>query len=139
MSYWTDPLRGLRFSIIVVSLAFLVGGVIHRQDFFRPVELMAGADSAQTAEFQRLANLPSDSVWIKININTDIARHLEALPGIGPVKAKTIVDYRVEHGFYRSPEELLNIQGIGPKTLDKIKPLITLDTTGVDYQTLTNE
>ena len=139
MGVWTDPLRGLRFSIIVVSLAFLVGGVIHRQSAFRSSMIIPGVDSTETAEFQRRAQLPSDSIWATINVNTATARHLEALPGIGPVKANNIVEYRAAHGPFRTPEDLLNVYGIGPKTLAKVTPLISFDTTDSEYQIPSNE
>jgi comEA protein len=139
MSVWTDPLRGLRFSIIVVSLAFLVGGVIHRQESFQSAQIIPSADSAKVAEFQQRANLPPDSVWVKINVNIATAHELEALPGIGPVKAKKIVEYRTQNGPFRQPKELLAVKGIGPKTLQRITPLISLDTPDSSYQTLNKE
>ncbi|MCH7627001.1 MAG: helix-hairpin-helix domain-containing protein [Chloroflexi bacterium] len=49
------------------------------------------------------------------------------LPGIGPVKAQAIVDYRVLNGPFTSVEELLEVKGIGPATLDKIRDMITIE------------
>lgn len=62
----------------------------------------------------------------KININTASAQELEALSGIGPVKAQAIVDYRNENGFFRTIDELMNVTGIGPKTLEGIRDQISL-------------
>ena len=131
MGVWTDPMRGARIFLIALCVAFLVGGIIHRQRSSRPIAFIPGADSAQTALFKKLANEPppSDSIWAKININQASARELIALPGIGPVKAESIVEYRLTHGPFQRPNELLNVYGIGPKTLQKITPLISLDTT----------
>jgi len=129
MNAWTDPLKGLRFSIIVASLAFLVGGAIHHQKTFRPVEVMPSPDTTNNARFQTIAHSAPDLAWLTINVNKADAHHLEALPGIGPVKAKNIVDYRTAHGPFRRPQDLLNVHGIGPKTLARITPLISLDTT----------
>ena len=62
----------------------------------------------------------------KININTASSEELQTLKGIGPVKAQAIIDYRNEKGFFRSVEELINVSGIGPKTLEKIRDKITV-------------
>lgn len=61
-----------------------------------------------------------------ININTADARELIKLSGIGEVKAAAIVTYREEHGAFSSVEELLNVKGIGEKTLEKIRGYVTV-------------
>jgi competence protein ComEA len=62
----------------------------------------------------------------KININTADTWLLAALPGIGDVRAASIVAYRQQHGPFRDVNELLNVEGIGMVTLDKIRDLITV-------------
>jgi competence protein ComEA len=62
----------------------------------------------------------------KININSAEAWLLEALPGIGPTKAKAIIDYRQKNGFFRSVNELTKVNGISSTLLEQIKPLITV-------------
>ena len=62
----------------------------------------------------------------KININRAEAWLLEALPGIGPAKAKAIIEYRQKNGFFRSIEELTKVQGLSTTLLEKIKPFITV-------------
>lgn len=58
-----------------------------------------------------------------ININTATAEELaEFLPGIGEIKAKRIVEYREASGGFDSVDELLNVSGIGEKTLEKLRP-----------------
>lgn len=61
-----------------------------------------------------------------ININTASAERLTALSGIGEVKAAAIVEYRRTHGGFSSVDELLNVKGIGEKTLEKIRSRVTV-------------
>ncbi len=61
-----------------------------------------------------------------ININTASAAELEALPGIGPVLAQAIVDYRTENGPFTSVDELEEVSGIGPATLEEVRDLVTV-------------
>ncbi|MCY4157443.1 MAG: helix-hairpin-helix domain-containing protein [Gammaproteobacteria bacterium] len=64
----------------------------------------------------------------EVNVNTADAETLAAeLNGIGPVKAKAIIEYREQNGPFKSVEELLKVKGIGPKTLEKIRKDVLLD------------
>ena len=57
-----------------------------------------------------------------VNLNTASASRLEELPGVGPVTARKIVDWRDQHGGFTSVDQLLDVPGIGPKTYDEIAP-----------------
>jgi competence protein ComEA len=59
-------------------------------------------------------------------MNTAGLMEIEALPYLGIERAKDIIEYRDKNGPFKDLEELTNISGIGPKTLEKLKPLITL-------------
>ncbi len=67
--------------------------------------------------------LPQDG---KININMADQSLLETLPGIGSVKAQSIVKYRQENGYFSSIEDLAKVNGIGKKTLENISDLISI-------------
>lgn len=62
----------------------------------------------------------------RIDINRAEPWLLQALPGIGEVRAQAIVAYRDEHGPFRRIEELVKVSGIGPLTFEKIKDSITV-------------
>ena len=64
----------------------------------------------------------SDGQDAIVNLNEANETELETLPGVGPATAKAIVDYRSEHGRFRSVDDLLNVRGIGPSKLEQIKP-----------------
>jgi competence protein ComEA len=61
-----------------------------------------------------------------ININTASANELMSLPGIGQVYAQRIIDYRSSK-LFSSIEEITNVDGIGEKTFNKMKDLITIN------------
>lgn len=61
----------------------------------------------------------------KVNINTATAAELDTLPGIGPVKAQSIIAYREANGRFSSIEDLILVDGIGEKTMAELRPLIT--------------
>jgi competence protein ComEA len=61
-----------------------------------------------------------------VSLNSADLAALEAIPGIGPVKATAILQYRDEVGGFSSVEELLDVTGIGPATLESIRPYVTL-------------
>ena len=61
-----------------------------------------------------------------VNLNTADQIALEAIPGIGPVTAQAIIAYRTEIGSFTSIEQLLEVSGIGPATLESMRPYVTL-------------
>jgi competence protein ComEA len=61
---------------------------------------------------------------IPISINTATVEEFDALPGIGPQMAQAIVEFREKYGNFSSPEDLLQVPGIGAKKLAALKPHI---------------
>lgn len=56
-----------------------------------------------------------------LNLNTASLSQLELLPGIGPKMAERVVEYRKAHGAFSSPEQVMDVKGIGPKKFEKLK------------------
>jgi competence protein ComEA len=69
---------------------------------------------------------PSTPAETVIDLNSADQTALEAVPGIGPVKAAAIIATRTELGAFASVEQLLEVSGIGPATLEAIRPYITI-------------
>lgn len=63
-----------------------------------------------------------------LDLNTATEEQLQALPGIGPVRAHNIVDYRTQNGPFQTPEELAAVPDIGEGTLDAVRDLIRVTT-----------
>jgi len=61
---------------------------------------------------------------LEVNINTADIIQIQNLPGIGPILAQRIVDYRDSIGHYEKPEDLLGVPGIGEKKLFKMEPFL---------------
>lgn len=62
-----------------------------------------------------------------IDINRASQKELETIPGIGPVKARSIIDYRQQNGDFQDIADLILVTGIGEKTLEIMKPMITIN------------
>ena len=89
-------------SIVVLSFALCVS-----------LALSAGADSKK--------KIPPSK---PIDINLATSEQLQQLPGIGPVIAQRIIDYRKKSGPFRNVDELMAVRGISDKRLAKIKPYV---------------
>src|SRR5216117_3986860 len=59
-----------------------------------------------------------------VHLNSATLEQLDALPGVGPVTAQKILDYRQQHGAFASVEELDAVPGIGPARLEQLKDLV---------------
>ena len=115
--------------ILVVALILLLGAVgfvirkvINKQRILRSSNIKMKNTFQREDENREESTLPGKPV----NINTAGLMEFEALPYLGMERSKDIIEYRDKNGPFKSLDELINISGIGPKTLDKLKPLITL-------------
>lgn len=99
----------------------------------KPIELLPAptrsAMEIEVAEVEETATPAPTEVPIifPININTATSEELQHLPDIGPNIAIAIINYRESHGPFTQIEQIQNVSGIGPKTFDAIKPLITIE------------
>ena len=93
----------------------------------RTATYAAVADNETSLSEEAKKNAADENKPEKIDLNSANRETLQMLPGIGPAYSKRIITYRKKNGPFKRPEELKNIKGIGPKTLEDILPL--LDTT----------
>ena len=86
----------------------------------------AGVDSSSAPEPRgrtRSASLPP----VRMNLNTADVGLLDRLPGIGPALAGRIVEHRRTRGPFRSVDGVLDVRGIGPKKLERMRPYLFVD------------
>ncbi|MBI4643294.1 MAG: helix-hairpin-helix domain-containing protein [Deltaproteobacteria bacterium] len=72
------------------------------------------------------------TLGLALDLNRATAGDLEALPGIGPVLAQRILDFRQQHGPFKTIDDLEQVSGIGPQKLARIKPYVFIEAKGND-------
>lgn len=70
--------------------------------------------------------LVSQFALAALNLNTATKEELIALSGIGPARAQAILDYRTQHGGFKTVDELKDVKGIGARRFDKLKSELTV-------------
>lgn len=91
------------------------------------VESSAGSQAAQNGRSSQQGSDGSDdgaTADTRIDLNTATAEQLDSIPGVGPVTAQRILDHRRSIGRFTSVDQLLDVSGIGAKTLTKIRPWV---------------
>ncbi len=126
--------------LVVVSLSFLLVFAVGcgpaeepepEIDMLDPVEESV-APEEPVEPVEPVEEAAAEVIAQGIDLNTATASELEALPGVGPTRARSIADYRDEHGPFTSVDDLLAIEGIGSGTLDRIKGIETDSMTDVE-------
>jgi competence protein ComEA len=134
-------------TVTLVFAAFVGGLYIGRNTRYSDIQINGGMTSTPlNSVLPSSSNLPQNNAGdsssgisvpatptvtssvsvFPININTATAEDLDQLPDIGPVLAQRIVAYRNEFGHFSCVEDLLHVNGIGEKTLAKIREYITV-------------
>jgi competence protein ComEA len=62
-----------------------------------------------------------------VNLNTASAEDLSLLPGVGPARARAIIELRQQRGGFKRVEDLLEVKGIGESSLAKLKPYLAIE------------
>ena len=113
-------------AVIFLVAAILIGAGFWSLRRFTPALFLGKPDFIAVPNKDQ----PQQSVEDKpplLNINTASAEELESLSGIGPQMAKRIILYREEHGNFASVDALTEVKGLGEKTLEKLKPFISVE------------
>ena len=116
--------------ITILFGAFTLGFFLGRNQNKGEISVSVSADLMEepTLESATIPITSAETVEISfpISINQAGKEELMALPGIGEVLSDRIIAFRKEHGVFSSPEELLNVEGVGKKRLEEILDLITV-------------
>lgn len=119
----TGPLFGLFCAAFLLGAAVVGSVALSSPDLPFPVPAVSVYEKADAGKSS--AAVKEAGPARKINVNRAGAAELESLPGIGPKTAQAILDYRAEHGRFRQRRDLMKVKGIGEKTYDQLKDLVT--------------
>ncbi len=116
--------RDERAVIVFLVLAVLVGAIVLAVGRVDPsrvegLRLQTATDLEEVAE-------SLEPAW-PLDLNSAGEKELVLLPGIGPVRAKAIIELRRNLGRFSDPADLLEVKGIGPRTLERMRPMVVVD------------
>ena len=112
--------------IVTVILRLASNGAVSTISINDVSSAPLSADSVVSAASSDKSSSLSEDGPVLVNINTAAVTELTQLDGIGESKAAAIVEYREKHGGFATVDELLNVPGIGEKTLANIRRQITI-------------
>lgn len=115
---------GVACILILGGIGYFGQGKIHRGGKSTPIIDKPVVDGPVQESF--LASPPDAQIPQVVSLNEGTKDDFDSLPGIGPVIAQQIVDYRSEHGNFENVEDVQQVTGIGPKLFEKIKDRLKL-------------
>ena len=115
----------LLIGLTLVFAAFIAGLFLGRNFNRQPVQIQP-LPAVTAAAVPPLSLVTEPTAPSIININTATVEDIQVLPGIGPLLAQRIVEYREENGPFETNGELMNVSGIGEKKLEEIWDYITV-------------
>lgn len=107
---------------VLGTLALIALGILLWQHQYPPLTVEGQPASSQAARWDAAL-----AAARQVDVNTADTAELERLPGVGPLLASRVVDYRTAHGRFRSADELMQVPGIGPKTYEALRDFVTVE------------
>ena len=84
--------------------------------------VIVGLASVASAEAEKRSSIPQTRLVGVVNVNTANMEELELLPGIGPSRARALIEYRKARGPFKAVGDLTQVSGIGDRALERIRP-----------------
>lgn len=109
-----------------ITLGFFLGRNLTRGDVMVSLPESMYTEPTQASTAVSVETTGAEEVSFPLDINQADSEALQALPGIGEVLAGRIISYRDENGPFSSPDQLMNVEGIGEKRLEAILDYITI-------------
>lgn len=108
-------------AILVVTIAIgILAGVRDQDQVDDSVSAETGIETCEP--------MAAHDTYLRLDLNTAGLEHLMALPGIGPKKAEAIAQWRQCNGRFQEVDQLLEVRGIGKKTLERIRAYVYVET-----------
>lgn len=123
-----------KFELIVLALtaaALLLMGGVYAAGQFSPVEVwrveVERTDSPAISESREEDERPDSLLEGEVvDLNKADEADFGRLPGVGEKRARSIVEYRQDHGPFKTVDDLIRVDGIGPGILEQLRPYVTV-------------
>ncbi|MBN2030463.1 helix-hairpin-helix domain-containing protein [bacterium] len=125
--------RNEKMVLLFLAFGFIIGmGVWIYRQYYGPVPIISDyvfnqeLFSSEKVNEKEINPEETKNPNLLVSINKATQEQLEYLPGIGPVMASRIIAYRDQHHGFSTIDELVEIKGIGEKTVEKLRPYIQI-------------